>query len=204
MRADPLTASHGTRRQRRQPSFRMSTGQMGLIVLLISLSVLFAATLLVYIFTRYENNVWRTDQVPGLPIGLFASTTMILCVSASLHRAMKAIRANQLERLEHSLMLTLLFAVGFLGGQTFNWIHMSGAQLRPNGETLYIMTFFLLTGLHAVHVLGGFIPLSIVTVRARRREYSSSHCEGIKLCAQYWHFLAIVWLVMLTTMFVVT
>ena len=70
----------------------MSTGQMGLILLLISLSVLFAATLLVYIFTREENNVWQTSQVPGLPLGLFASTTMILCVSASLHRAVKAIK----------------------------------------------------------------------------------------------------------------
>lgn len=177
---------------------------MGLIVLLLSLSVLFAATLLVYIFTREENSVWRTDQVPGLPLGLFASTTMILCVSGSLHRAMKAIRQNKLEKLEHSLYLTLLFAVGFLCGQTFNWWHMSGVQLRPNGETLYIMTFFLLTGLHAAHVLGGFVPLSIVTVRARRREYSSSRLEGVKLLAQYWHFLAIVWLVMLTTMFVVT
>ncbi len=204
MHADPSAASHSVHRQRRQPSFRMSTGQLGLIVLIISLSVLFGATLLVYILTRFENNVWRTDQVPGLPLGLVASTTMILGVSASLHRATKAIRANQLDRLEHSLYLTLLFAVGFLGGQTFNWLHMSGAQLRPDGETLYIMTFFLLTGLHAAHVVGGFVPLSIVTLRARRREYSSSRFEGIKLCTQYWHFLAIVWLVMLTTMFVVT
>ncbi len=204
MRADPFSASHNARRQRRQPSFRMSTGQMGLIVLLISLSVLFAATLLVYVFTREENNVWRTDQVPGLPLGLVASTTMILCVSYSLHRALKAIKKNQLEGLEHSLWLSILFAIGFLGGQSFNWIHMSGAQLRPNGETLYIMTFFLLTGLHAVHVLGGFVPLALVTRHAHRREYSSSRYEGIRLCAQYWHFLAIVWLVMLTTMFVVT
>ena len=204
MRADPLAAPQAARRQRRQPSFRMSAGQMGLIVLLISLSVLFAATLLVYVFTRFENNVWRTDQVPGLPLGLVGSTAMILGVSASLHQAMKAVKQNKLERLEHTLRLTVLFAIGFLGGQTFNWLHMTHAQLRPSGEALYIMTFFLLTGLHAAHVVGGFIPLGFVLHHARRRDYSSSSHEGIKLCAQYWHFLAIVWLVMLTTMFVVT
>ncbi|HET9929853.1 MAG TPA: cytochrome c oxidase subunit 3, partial [Polyangiaceae bacterium] len=55
-------------------------------------------------------------------------------------------------------------------------------------------TFYVLTGLHAAHVVGGFVPAGIVFARARRREYSSSRHEGVLLCTQYWHYLGVVWL----------
>ena len=50
--------------------------------------------------------------------------------------------------------------------------------------------------MHALHVLGGFVPLGIVIHHASRRQYSSSQHEGLSLCAQYWHYLGVVWLIL--------
>ena len=69
-------------------------------------------------------------------------------------------------------------------------------------QSLYAFTFYLLTGLHWLHVVGGFAPLGVVLYRVNQREYSSSRMEGIKFCVQYWHYLGAIWLVLLTTLYV--
>jgi len=62
----------------------------------------------------------------------------------------------------------------------------------------------MLTGLHAVHVIGGFVPLLVVQAKARRREYSSSNHEGVKLCAQYWDYLGVIWLILIAVLYFAT
>jgi len=56
----------------------------------------------------------------------------------------------------------------------------------------------MLTGLHAAHVVGGLIPLAVVTVRAFRDRYSPAAFAGVAYTAVYWHFLTAVWLVLFT------
>lgn len=203
MLGDPFLESRETHGPR-QPSFKVSARQLGIIVLFTSLSVLFTGTIIAYLVTRFQSPVWRTEQMPPLPIGLIGSTILLGGVSASVESALRNVRKNRPAALNRALWLTGAFAVAFLCGQTFNWIWMGRAQLAAGTRTLYAFTFYMLTGLHALHVVGGFFPLAIVISRARRREYSSSRYEGIKFCAQYWHFLGIVWLVLLTTLYIAT
>lgn len=54
----------------------------------------------------------------------------------------------------------------------------------------------MLIALHAAHVVGGLVPLGIVTGRALRGWYDARHAEGVRSCALYWHFLDVVWLTM--------
>jgi cytochrome c oxidase subunit III len=186
----------------REDSFRMSSAQLGTLILLTSLGVLFAASLVAYVITRSQVDAWRVGGVRELPSGLLASTLLIAAVSASVQAAYEAIVHNRHDALERRLWLTLAFALAFLVGQSFNWVRIAREELGTGPPTLFAFTFFMLTGLHAAHVLGGFVPLGIVIHRARRREYSSSRREGVKLCVQYWHFLGAVWLVLLVVMYV--
>jgi cytochrome c oxidase subunit 3 len=195
--------SRNSQRSRRQPSLRMSPPQLGLLLFLISLSMLFAASLVAYVITRHASPDWRAGM-PGLPLGLLGSTALIIGLSGSMHWALSAIRKNRAQTLKRALWLALLFAIAFLLGQTMNWRTMAAAELTAKAKTLYPFTFFLLTGLHALHVLGGFVPHAVVLSRAARQQYSSSRYEGVKLCAQYWDFLGLVWLVLLTTLWLFT
>jgi cytochrome c oxidase subunit 3 len=174
--------------------------QLGLVVLFASLSMLFGASLVGYLITRAQNDVWRTADMPRLPLGLVASSALLIGVSFSIDRAARAVRHNNFEGLVRYLRLTGLFAVGFVVGQLFNWQHMAAAVTAPQ-QTLYPFTFYTLTGLHALHVIGGLIPLGIVMRKAQQREYSSSHDEGVRLLGQYWHYLGVVWIVLLGVLY---
>jgi len=183
---------------------RMSLRQFGVVVLLISMTVLFTATIVAYVWTRVVNPVWKTPDMPELPLGLFASTAMILGMSVSMHRAMIDVRQNRTDSLTRDLWLALAFGIGFITGQIFNWRTMEPGMHASVPHPLYPFTFYMLTGLHAAHVVGGFIPLGIVIARASKRLYTSSEHEGVRLVRQYWDFLGIVWLVLLATLWIVT
>ena len=182
----------------------VSTGQLGMIIFLVSLGVLFAGTMAAYLIVRFSNDTWRTAEQPGLPLGLLASTALILGASVALHRAVSAIRKNNVEGLRRWLVATLVLAVAFLGGQTLNWLALVRQDLPPNSKSLYAFTFYMLTGVHALHVVGGFVPLGICVRNAYRGAYSSLSNRGVRYCAQYWHFLDVVWIVMLSVMWAVT
>jgi len=201
MASDPFFNRQPHRGALREPSFKITARQLGIILLFGSLSVLFAASIVAYVFTRVASDVWRTADMPGLPLGLLGSTALLVGVSAAAQYALDCARHNRFEALNRALGLTLVCAAAFLMGQAFNWHQMAPAALAPGTKTLYAFTFYLLTGLHAAHVVGGFVPLGLVMARARRKEYTSSRYEGVKFCVQYWHFLGVVWLILLVTLY---
>ena len=79
--------------------------------------------------------------------------------------------------------------------QAFNWLELVTGDVGP-GTGLYGFTFFMLTGLHAAHVVGGLVPLGITLVRAFLGKYTWGAYGGVRNVALYWHFLDFVWLVL--------
>ena len=76
-------------------------------------------------------------------------------------------------------------------------------SMPPSTPTLYSFTFYFLTALHAVHVLGGVLPLTVTTVRGALGRYGPDEHTGVHVMALYWHFLDAVWLVLFTVLVVV-
>jgi len=177
---------------------QVSMRQLGMLVLFCSLTVLFTATIIGFWFTRITSEQFRAPGLPDLPEGLLLSTVLIGLTSLCIWQAQLAVRKNQLEALKRWLLAAGALALLFLLTQTANWFAM-----RPpsDANSLYLATFFMLTGVHAAHVVGGFVPLGFVIHHAARRHYSSSSHEGLSLCAQYWHFLGGVWLVLVTMLY---
>ncbi len=183
---------------------RISMRQFGLLVLMVSMTVLFTASIIAYVWTRLVNTTWKTPEMPELPLGLFGSTAMIAGLSAAMHLAVRDARQNKNESLLRDLWLAGVFALAFMLGQALNWRTMAPGLTAPVPHPLYPFTFYMLTGLHAAHVVGGFIPLGITIANARRRRYTSSQYEGVRLCRQYWDFLGVVWVVLLGTLWIAT
>jgi cytochrome c oxidase subunit 3 len=175
-----------------------------MIVLFGTLSMLFGASVVGYLITRSQNDVWKTASMPGLPLGLVASSILLASLSAAMHVALRAVRQNRFEALQRALIIALLLGLAFVVGQAENWRSMYAAAIATDARTLYAFTFYMLTGLHALHVVGGFVPLLVVLGKARRREYSSSNHEGVKLCAQYWDYLGVIWTILLSVLYFAT
>ena len=177
---------------------QVSIRQLGVLVLFVSMSVLFIATIVGFWFTRLTSPHDRAPGLPDLPVGLVLSTLLIAFTSFCVWQAQQAVKRNLLESLRRWLLAWTAMAALFLFTQSANWFAM-----RPPGDanSLYLATFFILTGVHALHVIGGFVPLGFVLHHAWRRQYTSSSHEGLSLCAQYWHFLGGVWLVLVSMLY---
>ena len=176
-------------------------GRLGMRLFLLTLAVLFAASIAGYLVVRSRAAAWPPPGMPRLPSGLWVSTLIILLCSASIQWALRSVRRGRQGTLRAGLLLTLMLGLGFLVSQTANWLWLLSAQIhgRPN---LYAFTTYMLTGLHAAHVIGGIILLIVVRIKAGRGQYSSDYHPGVEYSAMYWHFLDAVWLVMFAVMFV--
>ncbi len=183
---------------------RMAIGQLGMVVLFVSLSAGFLASIAGYIVVRVNNQGWTRADMPELPAGLFASTIVLLFVSYFFHKSVAAGQNDEQEKLKTYLSLGTLCVVGFVGAQTWNWVYMATSGLPPDAKSLYAFTFWMLTVLHALHVVGGLIPSVLVLRKGIQGRYGPLNFRGLSYHAQYWHFLDIVWVIMLITMFALT
>ncbi|TAM48312.1 MAG: heme-copper oxidase subunit III [Acidobacteria bacterium] len=189
-----MTAGDGRNGGRDEPA-PIETGRLGMRLLVAALSMLFAASLVAYGLIRSRAAVWPPAGMPHLPATLWVSTVLILASSVTMQAAVRAVRAGRERALRAGMLLTTLLGVLFLVSQTLNWFALVAAHLTAKAN-LYGFTFYILTGLHAAHVVGGLIPLAVVTARAFRGRYSAEFHPGVEYCAIYWHFLDVVWVVM--------
>jgi heme/copper-type cytochrome/quinol oxidase subunit 3 len=178
----------------------LSTGKLGMRLLIASLAVLFAASITGYIVVRTRAEVWPPAGMPALPSGLWLSTVLIVLSSVTMAWAVAGIRRDRQRPLRLGLLLTFLLGLAFLASQTVNWFGLVAANVRP-GANLYAFTFFVLTWLHALHVVGGLVPLGLVTARAWRGGYTAGFHPGVEYTAMYWHFLDVVWLVLFAVLY---
>lgn len=168
-------------------------GTFGMIVFLVSLSILFTASIVGYLIVRFQSANWPSTALPG---GLWLSTLLLLLSSGTMHFALQAARRGRQKALRIGMALTTALGTAFLIGQLFSWLTWIKAGVELGPHRLYAWAFYVFTGLHGAHVIGGLIPLAIVTARAFRGRYLPQTSTGVKHCAMYWHFLDVVWLVL--------
>lgn len=172
-------------------------GTLGLTLFLVALAVLFAAAVVAYAVTRARaGSAWMPASAPGLPAGLWLATLSLVGGSVALQGAVNAVRRGRAPRMQRGLDVAACFTVAFMICQLWNWTAFARLDLLY-GPGLYGFTFFMLTGLHALHVVGGMVALLIVWRRARRGRYTWVTHRELRHCAIYWHFLLAVWGVLL-------
>lgn len=177
----------------------------GVKIFLASLVMLFGATLLGYVITRVQADHWHSFRVEGLHRSLVISTLLIVFVSASLHFALHGIRYDHRDRLKLGVIVASILALLFLVNQFELWVAMLDRLTEQSksvrvgdaeGGDLSVFLFFAMTVLHALHVVGGFVPLGFVLVKSFRNVYSGASFRGVWNCALYWHFIDGVWILM--------
>lgn len=184
-----------------------AAGVFGMWLFLISLSVLFSASIFGYVyirFVRFAGHPWPPPGFPKLPATLWASTLVILLTSVTIQYGYSSIKRGHAAALFRGLVATFVLGLVFLALQTYNWweIYSALAPDAPRGGS-YLGLFYMLTGLHAAHVIGGLIPLIMVSISARRRSYSADYHPGPRYCTMYWHFLDLVWVVLFTVVYLI-
>jgi cytochrome c oxidase subunit 3 len=190
------------RRREPQPQSH-ALGTLGLWLFLAALTMLFASSLLGYVYIRLAGSSGMSQSsAPQLhfPPLLWASTALVLGVSVAMHQAVQAIALEKHDRFQLWLDLALGLACGFVAVQVpaMYSLLQSHQAAKAGGLHVYALVFTLIM-IHALHVVGGIVHLLIVWTKARRNRFDHEHFGPVKHAMMYWHFLDGVWVVMFLT-----
>ncbi len=188
------------------PLARQAAGTVGMRLFLVSLGVLFGASVIGYVSIRLLAIRGPLD-VPPLPRGLWLSTLVLVASSGTMQLGLIAARRGGQGPLRAAMAATTALGAAFLAVQALCWIQWAGPMRDSLSDTerVFVLTsFYVLTGLHVLHVLGGLAALSVVTARSFAGGYSAEAHAGVIYCAMYWHFLDAVWLVLFATLLIGT
>jgi cytochrome c oxidase subunit 3 len=167
----------------------------GMRLLIASLTVLFAASLVGYVVTRLRLGPDFVVKVPDL---FYVSTGVLLVTGICLEATWRRLRRGAVGPARTLLLATVVAAVAFLAVQVPALIGLLRAHRTAlvDGNPLLGFVFFLVL-LHALHVLGGLVALAVVAARSLRRQLiPDQDGPAVRLSTRYWHFLEIVWAVM--------
>ncbi len=187
------------------PQARQSAGMLGIRLFLVSLGMLFGACLIGYLAIRFARTDEPLADLPPLPAILWLSTLLLLLSSGTMQWALASARRDRQGALRAAMVATTLLGFGFLAVQAVCWIEWADPLAESLDETqrIYVLTsFYVLTGIHAVHVIGGLIPLLVVSRNAFRGRYGAQEHAAVQYCGMYWHFLDAVWVVLFVTLMV--
>ncbi|WP_158900960.1 cytochrome c oxidase subunit 3 [Burkholderia sp. L27(2015)] len=185
------------------PSGYRSTTELaaktGLWVLTAVLSVLFTLLLFAYVI-RMSDGDWRPLAVPWQ---LWMNTGVLILGSIALQHAATTARRPRPDGLNASLLASGLCGLAFLAGQLWAWERLNALNhtIAANPANSF---FYLLTGLHGVHVIGGLVALTWGVTLVRRYPGALRSRLCVTLCARYWHFLLAVWLVLFSALMWIT
>ncbi len=170
-------------------------GLLAIRFLLVSISMLFATIALAYHERARTHTHWQHIHVPSW---LWLSSALILLSSWTLEIARGAFERKNSVRYAHWLGVTVAIGASFLASQVMALRELArqGIYLRNNPHS---SLFYVLTGAHGVHLLGGMVALVCLLITASRRpevvlfdfRRQSSRTAAAAL---YWHFLAGIWL----------
>jgi len=181
-----------------------SWGKLGMWIFLAGDAMSFGGLLAGYGALRYSSWNWPDPKhVLGIKTTAFM-TFLLICSSVTMVKALSARRKGDLKGTKLFLFLTIVGGLAFLGMQAVEWtglIH-EGMTIRGNpwGSSLFGTTFFILTGFHGCHVLGGVLYLTAILVQTARMKIGYNEVEIVGL---YWHFVDLIWILVFTFVYLI-
>ena len=172
-------------------AFSVPSAKIGLIVFLAVATSLFSLFMSAY-FQRMEYGDWTPLPEPGI---LWINTVLLILGSIFFQVARNAAVRDEAKRVKSNLMIGGLFTFAFIAGQLWAWqgLYDAGYFLTSNPANSF---FYVLTALHALHILGGLWVWSKTAFKLQSNEEVHKVRMSVELCTIYWHFLLLIWLVL--------
>ena len=176
-----------------------SSPVMGMVLFVAGEAMFFAALFGAYFSVRAAARVWppATIGTPELPIPAVL-TAILVTSSVVLQFGIRAIRQGRVATFQRLLALTILLGLCFLALQGYDYSQLTfGIK-----DGIYPSLFYVMTGLHMAHVVGGVVLLSVVGAQALTGQISTVRHEPVEGATIYWHFVDIVWIFLFTVFYV--
>lgn len=175
---------------------RIETAKLGLWIVLGSITMLFAAFTSAYI-VRSAGDDWAPLAIPPL---LWVNTAVLVVSSVTVEIARRKFFSWRPMAFRKWLLVTAVLGSAFLAGQVLAWQQLAaqGIYLQSHPHSSF---FYVLTGVHGVHLLAGVIALFYVLLLATRAELAPGESSSPTLAATYWHFVDALWIYLFVVLF---
>jgi cytochrome c oxidase subunit 3 len=170
--------------------------KIALWLFLAVVAVLFMLLIVAY-GGRMAYELWR--PVPQLSL-LWANTFVLILSSVALQWAQISVRRGRLDATRAGLLAGGALTFVFLLGQIWAWRELANMKYFEVTNPA-IAFFYLITGLHGLHLMGGLVALGRTAARAWGDFNVAKVRQSVELCTLYWHFLLLVWLVLFGLLF---
>lgn len=181
--------------------FRDDRGRLGMWVGLASILMLFTALTSAYIVRAGLSDDWRPLVMPRF---LWASTALILISSVTFEMARRSIKRFEVKAYSRWIAVTAILGLGFLTTQVLAWRELvaQGIYLASNPHSSF---FYVLTGAHGIHLLGGICGLTYLLLRRwnrlSSREAITKREQAAGVIGLYWHFMDGLWVYLFLLLF---
>ncbi len=189
-------------------SSRHPWGIIGIYTFIISEIALFGSFFMAYFIIRVIGAVdyaeWQEAFAQAIPLEIaLINTAILLSSSIWIWFAERGFKQGNKRALVFWLSMTILFGSVFLGIQIYEYAELVTHKDIGPSSNAFSSVFFMITGLHGSHVLVGLILLGMLLVRAvkGRYELGTHPPQGFMASVIYWHFVDVVWIVVLTTLY---
>jgi cytochrome c oxidase subunit 3 len=176
---------------------RPSLVGVGTVVWLASELMFFAGLFAAYYTLRASNVSWPP---PGtdLSVARTGGATLVLIASSyTMHRAVRDAEMEDRDGMTRWIAATIALALIFLANLGLEWSEFA-FSISSNA---YSSVFYLMTGFHGLHVVGGVLFMIGVLIMTLGRSSRAPAAETMQVCGYYWHFVDAVWVVMYGTIY---
>jgi cytochrome c oxidase subunit 3 len=178
--------------------------RMGMWLFLFTELILFGGLFIVYAVYRFQHQeefrlaAAELDTLVGT-----VNTIILLTSSLTVAMSITALREGKKHLSLALIGTTILFAAAFMVNKYFEWGHKFSLGIypgspdltnKPPGEILYFGLYFVMTGLHALHVVIGVIVLLFVMVFIVKGSVNKDSYVKLEAGGLYWHLVDIIWI----------
>lgn len=176
-------------------------GRVGMACLIFGESTFFCVFVVAYLFYIGKS---ATGPQPGDVLEFpWLATACLLSSSLSAGLAVSALARAEAVRASLFLAITVCLGSAFIAATAVEWSGLIYGHGLTIGTNLFGTTFYSLVGFHAAHVILGLLMLSLVLALTLGGRVGAEHAERVEMVTWYWHFVDAVWIVVLTTVYVV-
>ena len=178
-----------------RPDTGVYNGKLGIWLFLASEVMLFGALFSTLVLLRTGAPVWpRGWEILNVPLATL-NTFILIGSSVTVILAWANLRLGNLRKGKLFLMLTLLCGVGFMVIKTIEYTTKFSHHQYPSTNNFFA-TYFVLTGLHGLHVLGGMIVFAYLLLTADKwyATKRDQFTNRVEVTGLYWHFVDLVWI----------
>jgi cytochrome c oxidase subunit III len=194
---------------------QLDSAKLGMWVFLVTEVLFFGGLFVAYIVYRSWNPELFYMSAKELSTVMGAINTIVLIGSSlTIALAVRAAQLNQQANLQRYLLVTIALAFVFLIIKYFEYTSKFAVGILPGemyfyegidhpGAPIFFSIYYMMTGLHGIHVIIGIGLMFWLVLKARQNAYGASYYTPVEITALYWHLVDLIWIFLFPLLYLI-